>query len=215
MLYVLDLDDTLYLEVDYVRSGFQAVDSWFSEHYGSSGLFDIAWTLFQNGQRGKTFDRALSEMGVKDYERWIPCLVEVYRSHQPEIELAADAERFLACHSDDDLALITDGAAKSQRAKIEALDLTNYIEKVIVTDEWRREYWKPHPRAYDQAQNGRRPQDCVFIGDNPRKDFEVPLRRGWQKVYRIRRPRSLHEDLPTPAGVTEIFSLDEIDREIA
>ena len=35
---VFDLDDTLYLERDFVRSGFAAVDRWVSDRFAISGL---------------------------------------------------------------------------------------------------------------------------------------------------------------------------------
>jgi len=55
---VFDLDDTLYLERDYVRSGFRAVDAWLASR-GILGFFGEAWANFENGLRGKAFDRAL------------------------------------------------------------------------------------------------------------------------------------------------------------
>ena len=54
---VFDLDDTLYLERDYVRSGFRAVDAWLASR-GILGFFGEAWANFENGLRGKAFDRA-------------------------------------------------------------------------------------------------------------------------------------------------------------
>ena len=47
MLFVLDLDDTLYLEWDYVRSGFLAVDRWLSHHLGLKCFFESACELFE------------------------------------------------------------------------------------------------------------------------------------------------------------------------
>jgi len=56
MLYVLDIDDTLYLERDYVRSGFCAVGRWLAEHQNVEDFFERAWALFEAGARGNIFD---------------------------------------------------------------------------------------------------------------------------------------------------------------
>jgi len=46
MPIVLDLDDTLYLERDYVRSGFKAVDQWLRMHKSFNDFYEEAWRLF-------------------------------------------------------------------------------------------------------------------------------------------------------------------------
>ena len=46
---VFDVDDTLYLERDYVRSGFHAVATWAEETLDVTGVFDTAWGLFLAG----------------------------------------------------------------------------------------------------------------------------------------------------------------------
>lgn len=43
---VLDLDDTLYPERDYVLSGFQAADAWVKARYDVGGFADRALALF-------------------------------------------------------------------------------------------------------------------------------------------------------------------------
>jgi hypothetical protein len=61
---VLDIDDTLYLERDYIRSGLSAVSEWATDELGLSGLFDHAWSEFERGHRGDLFDRALRSLGL-------------------------------------------------------------------------------------------------------------------------------------------------------
>ena len=44
-----DVDDTLYLERDYVRSGFRAVAERVRRDHGLEGFFEGAWDAFSSG----------------------------------------------------------------------------------------------------------------------------------------------------------------------
>ncbi|MEL7208731.1 MAG: hypothetical protein AAGK32_10970, partial [Actinomycetota bacterium] len=46
---VFDIDDTLYLERDYVRSGFNAVGEHVESQFGTAGVGRRAWELFIEG----------------------------------------------------------------------------------------------------------------------------------------------------------------------
>jgi len=48
---VLDMDDTLFLERDYVLSGFAAVDAVVAKEHGLKGFSESAWRLFCAGVR--------------------------------------------------------------------------------------------------------------------------------------------------------------------
>jgi len=208
MLIVLDLDDTLYLERDYVRSGFCAVGRWLAKNRNVEDFFENAWTLFESGTRGNIFDMVLEDLGIFDKEL-VNRLVHLYRAHHPDISLQADATEFLKKHKRENLAIITDGYSDSQWPKIRALNLEQYVDKIIVTDDWGREFWKPNPKAYILAQAGRSPEECVYIADNPLKDFEVPAKLDWAPSVRIRRKGSLHYDRDTPESCIEVDLLTD------
>lgn len=208
MLYVLDIDDTLYLERDYVRSGFCAIDRWLAENRNMEDFFERAWALFERGVRGNIFDTVLEDLGIFDKEL-VSHLVHLYRVHHPDISLQSDAMGFLKKYNQDDLAIITDGYSLAQWAKIRALNLEQYVDKIIVTDDWGKEFWKPNPRAYILAQDGRSPKECVYIADNPLKDFEVPVKLGWAPSVRIRRKGSLHYAIDTPGSCIEVELLTD------
>jgi len=64
---IFDLDDTLYDEIDYCRSGFRAVAQFFAELPSTPAaerMFDSLWGQFTAGNRTKTFNVALRELGV-------------------------------------------------------------------------------------------------------------------------------------------------------
>src|SRR5919109_3451394 len=121
---VFDLDDTLYLERDYVRSGFVAVDRWVNDRFSISGFFDRAWALFEAGRRGDIFDRAIVELTARPNPELVRDLVDVYRGHTPSIRLAPDAEAALpGLGARYRTALLTDGIGTTQARKVAALGL--------------------------------------------------------------------------------------------
>jgi putative hydrolase of the HAD superfamily len=79
------LDDTLFLERDYVFSGFAAVDAVVAKEHGLKGFSECAWRPFCAGVRGRIFNEALKEMGVELQSASVAQLVAVYRSHSPRI----------------------------------------------------------------------------------------------------------------------------------
>jgi putative hydrolase of the HAD superfamily len=192
---VLDLDDTLYLERDYARSGFAAVGEHLRERFGVAGAGERAWSHFEQGRRGDLFNRILSEDGIEPEPALVQELVDLYRSHRPAISLLPDAEDFIRRAQADGrlLALISDGPLAAQSAKAEVLNLARWFDPVILTDAWGRAFWKPHERAYHAVmdRHGKPADEHVYIGDNPLKDFHAPRRLGWNTI-RVRRPQGEH-----------------------
>ena len=209
MLYVLDIDDTLILERDYVYSGFSAVDRWLRKNCELTGFFEEAWHLFESGRRKKIFDTVLNELDFNEYGM-IENLVRVYREHKPQIKLLPDAERFLARQKRQNLGIITDGYSSTQWAKVESLDLKSKVDKIIITDDWGIDFWKPNSRSFMTIQKSLPSEQCVYVADNPLKDFKAPEALGWSPSIRIRREGSLNYNLSTPDSCAEIATFDEI-----
>jgi len=213
-LLVLDLDDTLYLERDYVRSGFRAADVWASQTMGWKGLSEHCWNLFVSGLRERIFDLAVHHFQGRENPEITQQLVDVYRSHQPDIQLEDDAFTFLDRMQVENMyvALLTGGRPESQRIKVEALSLERRFEIIIYSGERGSNFDKPHAWPFEQlAQRvGGRFQRLTYVGDNPARDLAAPLHLGWRAV-RIRRPNSLHEHAESPSGVREIKSFDQFD----
>jgi putative hydrolase of the HAD superfamily len=192
---VFDLDDTLYLEREYVCSGFEAVGHWAKTHLNCPDFCECAWKLFLAGRRGDIFDEVLRQMGIAPSPDMIAGMIRVYRTHDPCIRLLPDAQACLqSLRGKVWLALITDGAVESQQKKVHALGLAPFLNRMILTGEWAPEFAKPHPRAYETiagefASNGG--GTTVYVGDNPAKDFLAPRQLGWQTI-RVRREEGLH-----------------------
>jgi glycosyltransferase involved in cell wall biosynthesis/FMN phosphatase YigB (HAD superfamily) len=213
-LVVLDIDDTLYLERDYVRSGFDAVGAWARAELGVDDLGERAWAAFEAGVRRTIFDEALAGCGIEVTNGVVPRLVEVYRAHSPTIDMLPDARAWLDALSPHvTLAVVTDGPLASQQAKAEALMLTRWADLVVFTESLGPGRGKPHPAAFEQLERelGLSGERCAYVADNPAKDFVAPHRLGWRTV-RVRRPGGLHAEVPSGGDVdAEVTSLADLD----
>ncbi len=213
---VFDLDDTLYSERAYVFSGYRAVADAFADRLNAP--FDPAErmrALFDSPDRARVFNAILAECGFDDDPDLVRDMIDVYRNHRPTISLFADAEDALSrLSSVYRIGIITDGYAVTQHAKIDALNLRNRVDEIIVTDDWGRKFWKPHARAFEEmARRLSVPHEaCLYAADNPAKDFVAPNALGWRTVF-VNRPGGVHVRNPAaPGGAagTTITSLDAL-----
>lgn len=216
VLVVFDLDDTLYLERDFARSGFAAAGDWLHWKMGVSNLAETCLTLFAAGRRARIFDVALARLGVEADPVLIGRLVEVYRTHTPRIGLAADARRYFAAYMGSaPCALITDGPSATQRSKVRALGLDKILGCIVYTGALGPDCGKPHPRAFEAVETWAKPYNLplAYVADNPLKDFVTPRSRGWWTVQ-IERPDRVHH-VAAPDAAHEaharIVNLDDLD----
>lgn len=171
---LFDLDDTLYSEKEYVRSGFHAIADAMPEIRGCE---ERLWQAFLRGQ--KAIDVILQEENIYSEAYREKCL-EIYRKHIPAISLYEEAVELLQTLKAREmkLGIITDGRVEGQSAKIRALQLQKYFEKIIITDELGGiEFRKPNPAAFVQMQDYFQVpyEQMAYVGDNYSKDFQAPL----------------------------------------
>jgi putative hydrolase of the HAD superfamily len=191
---VFDLDDTLFPERDYVRSGLVAAGEWVCRAHGRADFAETAWRLFLGGVRGRLFDETLARLGVPADAATVASLVDVYRHHRPAITLFADAERTLRrLAGRARLAIVSDGPLASQQRKVKVLRLDKWCDPIVLTDQWGPGFWKPHERAFREVERITASGGalCAYVADNPRKDFVAPHAMGWRTV-RVRRPGGEH-----------------------
>jgi len=205
---VFDLDDTLYPEVQYVRSGFRAVAARLADpQHDPEQVFTWLWEVFETGPRDRVFNEVVRKLGRRDGPQEIAELVSVYRCHRPRLSLDAETRAMLeVLKGRYKLGLITDGYLPTQRLKVEALGLERFLEPIIYTEQLGREFWKPHPRAFELMCEKLtcRPTHCVYVADNPAKDFLAPNRLGWQSVQMCR-PERVHRPAPAePEGLAHV-----------
>lgn len=179
---LFDLDDTLYSEKEYVRSGYEEI----AHHYTQiENMAEKLWNAFESGE--KAIDYVLKSEGLLSSENITHCL-NIYRDHQPDISPYPDAIKLVeqlkkhGCR----LGLITDGRPNGQRAKIKALNIEQYFEKIIITDEFGSiDFRKPNTKAFEEMHLffNTPYESMVYVGDNPQKDFIAPKKLGMNSVY--------------------------------
>jgi putative hydrolase of the HAD superfamily len=209
---VFDLDDTLYAERDYVRSGFAAV----ARHLAGGGrdagaLGTYLWDNFLAGRSAKAFDAAGTHFGLNLSPADIAELVEIYRTHRPAIQPYGGIPDFLALLREDHrLGLLSDGFLPAQELKLEALKLRRFFDEVLFTETLGRSAWKPSTQGFEAL--SRRfdlPGEAMaYVADNPAKDFVAPNALGWRSIQFLR-PGQVHSHHHAPpAGQPRIILRD-------
>jgi putative hydrolase of the HAD superfamily len=204
-LVAFDLDDTLYPEREFVHGGFAAV----ARHLDDLGVTEAesflqaATSLFAAGARGNIFDLALERLAVGFPAGRLGELVRVYRQHQPQIRPFAGAPKLLQRLKANGvvLALISDGPWLTQENKLRALGLEACFHHVVFTAARGEDWSKPSPRAFLEVmgQSCVPAPACVYVADNPGKDFAAPNRLGWHTIQ-VRETIGLHIDASSPPG---------------
>jgi putative hydrolase of the HAD superfamily len=213
---IFDLDDTLYREHDYVRSGFRAVARRLAAEPGAADEDELYAELEAHwlaDGRGRVFDAVVTAHGLLTP---VAELVEAYREHEPALELYPDAERALErlAHAGTAVGVLTDGKASVQRRKLRALGLDRRVPCIVVSDDYGLDAWKPSRVPYEKALERLdvAAAAAVYVGDNPAKDF-IGARALGLGTVRVKRAIGDHSatvlDSAHEADVT-IASLDEL-----
>ena len=201
---LLDLDDTLYAERDWLLSGCRAVAGCAEALLGRSAAELYGWLLQRllTEGRERLFDALLAAHGRCD-PALSALLVHVFRSHRPRLTAFADVAPALAAWRARGcgLGLITDGVSCAQHAKLDGLGLRAGFDLVLCTDDLPGAARKPAPLAFQLAlaHFGCAPEQAVYIGDDPSKDFLAPRALG-MRTLRIDRhlpwPLQSRRDFP-------------------
>lgn len=218
-LVIFDLDDTLISEADYVKSGYRVVSRYIEEKFkiNSENVFNKLWSYFENKEKN-TFNKLLDEYQISYSKDDIVELVNVYRNHKPTISFFDDVIPFLNELKSKNIytGIISDGYINTQKNKLDALKAWNKFDYIILTDELGKEYWKPNPKAFEMMIQKfyLNPEEIIYIGDNPKKDFYIknfmPI-----KTVRILRKKAIYidaeymQDIKEDVIIKDLFELNK------
>lgn len=179
---VFDLDDTLYSEKEYVRSGYHEIAKILPF---IKNVEDKLWNFFEN--KKSAIDELLISENCFSDDLKNKCL-EVYRNQEPSLHLYPGVEDMLTKLRKQGfkLGMITDGRPEGQRAKLKSLDIEKYFDKIIITDELGGiEYRKPNQKSFIIMNDhfGFNYEEMCYIGDNIIKDFNGPLILNMRIIY--------------------------------
>ena len=173
---LFDLDDTLYDEKQFIKSGFIKVAEFVENKFkiDKDFFYKILIDIFNEGKRGNIFNIALERINIIYDENIICSMVKIYREHNPKIRLDKDVKSLLRKFKGSySLGIITDGYFEVQKKKVQALKLEELFDSIIYMDKYGKEYWKPNVLGYKLALEEFRmlPEEAIYVGDNPYKDF--------------------------------------------
>lgn len=176
---IFDLDDTLYSEKDYVRSGYRKI----AEYLNDDSAYEKLWEYFLEGK--PAIDEYLSEIGKLELKN--ECL-EIYRNQMPDITLYDGVVELIEKlkFKGINVGIITDGRVEGQKNKLKALGLYDLFEDIIISDELGGvQFRKPNDISFRIMQcRWKLPfEQMIYIGDNPQKDFKAPRQLGMKFVF--------------------------------
>ena len=179
---IFDLDDTLYSEKEYVRSGYGKIAAVIPEVESAA---EKLWALFE--EKKPAIDELLKKENIQSEEVKKACL-HAYRYQTPDIHLYEGVTEMLSAFRAEGLKLgiITDGRPEGQRAKLQVLGLETMVDEIIVTDEFGGpEFRKPNPRAFETMKErlGVEYAEMCYVGDNTKKDFIAPEELGMRSIW--------------------------------
>ncbi len=183
---VFDLDDTLFNEIDYLRSAYIYIakkidlENW-------ELLFTKMFSLYRHKED-------VFEIISKTYGYEKKSLVTIYREHKPKIRPFKGVVDLLKNikNKKGKIALITDGRATTQKAKLTALGIFELFDKLVISEKLGTE--KPHQDNFLAIEQVYLNHIYFYIADNFRKDFITPNKLGWQTVGLIDNGLNIHYD---------------------
>ncbi len=172
---IFDLDDTLYKEIDFLKSAFRQI----ADVIGITGVYDFMLKCYRDGENA-------FKMVIQRYNLsyTVDQLLDIYRNHKPDITLDPSIVATL-----DELksrgwtmGLMTDGRSVTQRNKIDALGLSEWIEPncILISEEFG--YGKPDEHCYQYFIERYPNAKFCYVGDNLNKDFVTANKLGWQTI---------------------------------
>jgi putative hydrolase of the HAD superfamily len=172
-VFVFDLDDTLYKEIDFLKSAYNYIASYIDKDNSDS----LYLKMLEDYYSGENVFKVISQ----SYPQYsIDMLLELYRGHYPDITLDSDTTSTLSyLKSYGKTGLITDGRSLTQRNKLKALGIEDYFDKILISEEMG--YSKPDIRLFQHFYEY---DACTYfyIANDTNNDFLGPNILGWKTV---------------------------------
>lgn len=185
-VFVFDLDDTLYNEMDYHVSGVKSVAKFLGDIF-KCDVESILNRIISQEEKdlwGSVCKHLKLPASVKESLLW------QYRLHLPNISMTSEVCELLdyLLEFSAGVAILTDGRVVTQRNKLCALKINHipaYISEEFGT-------MKPDPAMYRLIAGQYPGCRFVYIGDNPKKDFIAPNQLGWMTIGVRDNGRNVH-----------------------
>ena len=181
-IFVFDLDDTLYSERDFEKSGIEFV-------YENLSIKHISLETILNNRENwieQIIDGSNNQITLQ-------IVLDIYRNHFPSIQLYNDAKVYLEklLSQGTEMSLITDGRSITQRNKLRALGIETFFKNIVISEEVNSE--KPSEYNFRMVMDNKIAENYIYIADNPKKDFITPNKLGWTSICLLDRGQNVHK----------------------
>jgi putative hydrolase of the HAD superfamily len=215
-LLAFDLDDTLFPEKSYVYGAFKAVsDSLKKErNIDAKELYAKLVETKKLIPSGRILDIVLKkyQLDAKQTEK----LVQIYREHPTKLRLFPGTRKVLQkLKKTYILAIITNGSQAVQNKKLDYLKIKHYFNSVIYTLDLGNNFKKPSKLPFQKllVAHGVKPEETLYIGNNPDSDFlgakQVGIKtiRINQRFYKGRNAHKIKDADFTIKNISQLPSL--------
>ncbi len=213
IVFVCDLDDTLYKEIDFLKSAYKEIAHYIANktecNLNVNSLYDVLIKAYNNGENA--FAKVISTYNLSQITT--VDLLNVYRNHKPNIELPNSSHTLLTYlkRTVFKIGLITDGRSRQQRSKIEALGLENFLDDILISEEFGTEKPNLNNFKFYEDKYGKSAH-YVYIGDNTKKDFVTPNSLGWTSICLLDDSRNIHkQDFNLPTNFLPKFKIEDLN----
>lgn len=187
---IFDLDDTLYKEIDFLKSAFNEIAMQISAEVSVAPSVIFATMLSTYEAKKNVFEEIIDEYGssCNKFD-----LLNIYRRHFPKIAASRDVIHLLDFLKDNNvrLGVLTDGRSVQQRNKLKALGLDGFFSEIIISEEFGSE--KPNIKNFKHFENFFGKGHYFYIGDNLKKDFISPNKLNWTTICLKDDGTNIHE----------------------
>ncbi|MBC3759775.1 HAD family hydrolase [Hyunsoonleella sp. SJ7] len=206
-IVIFDLDDTLYNELDYLKSAFLEIAQYINKDSDNdvASIFEEMMRLYHS--KSNVFVEILNRYDTKATKEE---LLHLYRNHSPNIKLSDERKLVLDFLKNKGvkMGLLTDGRSRQQRSKIKALGLDEYFTEIVISEEFGSE--KPNENNFLYFEKAFGIGQYFYIGDNVSKDFLSPNRLGWTSVCIIDNGDNIHkQDFSLERAYLPTFTLKD------
>lgn len=190
---VFDLDDTLFKELDFLKSAYRQIARLISNgEKREDEVYQLMLDTYLSG--GNAFETVIRRYGAESWD--VQMLLAIYRNHKPLISLDEDTRATLEQLKSAGviLGIISDGRKAQQMNKVLALGLDRFVDddNIIINED--RDRMKPDERSFRQFMDKYGPNaDYFYVGDNTDKDFIAPNKLGWTSICLLDNGKNIHK----------------------
>lgn len=171
--FVFDLDDTIYMEYNYKKSGIKYILK-VLKNLGFNYKFNLMYLMSLDDP----FQHIIEKLSLPRHS--VNNLIWQYRLHKPNIKLNEKTNKLIKYlnYKSAGIAILTDGRSFSQRQKLISLGLIKY--PFYISEEYNDK--KPQLKRLKLIMKTFNAENYVYVGDNVNKDFFGPNKLKWLTI---------------------------------